>query len=204
MTTSCFSHTKAFVLLLLMFFTSVAASAELVAKSASDPQAERNQQQTTTATLVPMHFNVPERVALPLIKLVKVDPAYAEQDYQALLAARLQIRQDLGTDWPADNLTLAENKASLLNDLNAFNQRTNFTYHLLEPGSDRVIGCLYISQRSSAQYQASVYYWLTPEFYQSSAHPAIRAALKQWLNSSWPFEAIDYSLNSALPGQPGF
>jgi hypothetical protein len=197
------SWPKASVVLLWWLFTLLAAPIASAAKSATNTELANSQQQAAAETLVPEHFHVPNQVALPAIKLVKVDPAYAEQDYQALMAARLQIRQALGTDWPADNLILAENKASLVNDLSAFNQRTNFTYHLLDPASGQLIGCLYISQSGSAQYQATVYYWLIPEFYQSSAHLAIRAALTQWINSSWPFATVDYSFLTALPGQPG-
>lgn len=149
--------------------------------------------------LVHDHFKVPEQAKLPTIHLEKVDPAYAEQDYQALMAARQQIRQHLGTEWPAENLTVAENKASLINDLHAFNQKTNFTYHIFEPQLRRLIGCLYISKSGDPRYQAVVYYWLVPEVFESSIHAAIRNDLTQWMAASWPFTAIDYRLNSDLP-----
>lgn len=87
-------------------------------------------------------FVVPERYAVAGVTLMKVDPALAEQDYQALLQAKAQIRQDLGTAWPEDSLTLADNKASLVKDLQAFEQRTNFTYHLLDQATGQVIGCV--------------------------------------------------------------
>lgn len=186
-------------LLLYLLLTVMASPVALAANSSvSGSQPAHNTQQTIAETLVPADFNIPQQVVLSRLKLLKVDPAYAEQDHQALMAARKQIRQDLGSDWPADNLTLAENKTSLMNDLNAFNQRSNFTYHLLEPASDRVLGCLYISQSSSAQYQASVYYWLIPELYQSPLHQTIRADIKKWLSTSWPFTKVDYSLNRAF------
>lgn len=187
-------------LLLCLLLTAMASPVALAANnSVSGSHPAQDTQQTIAETLVPADFNIPHQVVLPKLKLLKVDPVYAQQDHQALMATRKQIRQDLGSDWPADNLTLAENKTSLMNDLNAFNQRSNFTYHLLELASDRVIGCLYISHSSSAKYQAAVYYWLIPELYQSPAHPAIRADIKKWLSTSWPFTAVDYSLNRALP-----
>jgi hypothetical protein len=169
-----------------------------VASAAADPQVAVAPQ---LKTLVPAQFEVPQQATLAGLKLRKVDPALAEQDYPALMAARQQIRLDLGTEWPADNLTLAENKASLEQDLKAFNERRNFTYHLLDPSSERVIGCLYISQSGDAQYHAAVYYWVVPELHLHPTHPAIRAALQQWLHHSWPFAAIDYSLLGALPAE---
>ena len=101
-----------------------------------------NAVQSATVVWLDASFVVPERYAVAGVVLVKVDPVYAEQDYQALLQAKAQIRQDLGTAWPEDNLKLADNKASLVNDLQAFEQRTNFTYHLLEQTTGQIIGCV--------------------------------------------------------------
>lgn len=192
-------------LLLISMFSGLQAVPSAMAQAGAETSPSGSGQSLAAAaptpapSLVTESFKIPERIGLQHVRLVKVDPTYAVQDYQALLAARLQIRQDLGTDWPADNLTLAENEASLVNDLKAFNQRSNFTYHLLEPASGRVIGCLYISHSSSTQYQATVYYWLIPEYDQSRAHPALRADVQKWLATSWPFAAVDYSLNRELP-----
>jgi hypothetical protein len=149
--------------------------------------------------LVDANFVVPQRYTFGNVVLVKVDPEYAAQDHRALMQAKAQIRQDLGTAWPEDNLTLAANTASLTSDLLAFNQRTNFTYHLFERSTDQVIGCVYISQTGASQYQAAMYYWLIPAYYSSSEHPAIRQGLQQWLNTAWPFQAVDFTLNGPLP-----
>lgn len=178
----------------LLFVTSLPAAAN----SAPSLQLENNEPQATANLLVPENFSVPAHVELPNIQLQKVNPAYAEQDYKALMAARLQIRQALGTDWPADNLTLAENKASLLNDLSAFNQKTNFTYHLFAPESGRLIGCLYISQSGISQSHAAVYYWLVPDVDQSSMHLAIRTDIKKWIETRWPFKRVDYLFESTF------
>ncbi len=180
------------VLSLLLLFSLSVAHRALSLEVAS------NQQQTPFNLLVPENFDVPAHIELPNIQLQKVNPAYAEQDYQALMAARKQIRQDLGTDWPADNLTLAENQVSLSNDLSAFNQKTNFTYHLFAPETGRLIGCLYISQSGKSQYQAAVYYWLVPDVDQSSLHLAIRADIKKWMKTRWPFKTVDYLFESTF------
>lgn len=158
-----------------------------------------NAVQSAAAVWLDASFVVPERYAVAGVVLVKVDPALAEQDYQALLQAKVQIRQDLGTAWPEDNLKLADNKASLVNDLQAFEQRTNFTYHLLEQTTGQVIGCVYISQNGDIPQQAVLYYWLIPKYQQSPAHLPIRQGLQQWLKTAWPFQSVDFSLNGHLP-----
>ncbi len=173
------------VCLLLFFLLSLANSTQL-------QLSEIQEQHTTVNLLVPENFIVPENVELPNIQLVKVNPAFAEEDYRALMATRQQIRRDLGTDWPADNLTLAENKASLINDFSNFNQRTNFTYHLFDPKNSRLIGCLYISKSGESKYQAAVYYWLVPDVEKSDIHLAIKAEVKKWIETRWSFQAVDY------------
>jgi len=158
-----------------------------------------NVQSQPAATLVDANFVVPQRYTFSNVVLVKVDPEYAAQDHRALMQAKAQIRQDLGTPWPEDNLALAENTASLISDLQAFNQRTNFTYHLIERATDQVIGCVYISQTGASQHQAAMYYWLIPAYYNSTDHPVIRQGLQQWLKTAWPFREVDFSLNGPLP-----
>lgn len=161
-------------------------------------KAESAQSQPAT-TLVDASFVIPQRHTFGNVQLIKVDPEYAERDHLALMQAKKQIRQDLGTAWPEDNLTLAANTASLASDLQAFNQRTNFTYHLIERATDQVIGCVYISQTGASQYQAAMYYWLIPAYYNSTEHPAIRQGLQHWLKTAWPFQAVDFTLNGPLP-----
>ena len=170
---------------------------------ADTTQATNTQPQTVaTRPLVDSSFVVPERYAFDNVVVVKVDPAYAEADYVALMLARTQIRQDLGTTWPEESLTLAENKASLVNDLQAFQQRTNFTYHLLDNATGQVIGCLYLSQGGAEQYQATMYFWLIPAYYQSKAYQPIRQGLQQWINTAWPLQAVDVSLNGPAAVKP--
>lgn len=171
----------------------------LVAPTALASAKAESVQSQPTATLVDANFVVPLHYTFGNVRLIKVDPEYAERDHLALMQAKKQIRQDLGTAWPEDNLTLAANTASLIRDLQAFNQRTNFTYHLIERATDQVIGCVYISQPGASQYQAALYYWLIPAYYNSTEHPAIRQGLQQWLKTAWPFQAVDFTLNGPLP-----
>lgn len=174
----------------------MAAPQALALVNADSAQAATTQPQAIAPpTLVDESFVVPERYAFDNVLVVKVDPAYAESDYRALMLARKQIRQDLGTTWPEDSLTLAENKASLVNDLQTFHQRTNFTYHLLDNATGEVIGCLYLSQGGAEQYQATMYFWLIPAYYQSQANQSIRQGLEQWIHNAWPLTAVDVSLN---------
>ena len=170
----------------------------LVAPTALASAKAESAQSQPAATLVDASFVIPQRHTFGNVRLIKVDPEYAERDHQALMQAKAQIRQDLGTEWPEDTLTLAENTASLIRDLQAFNQRTNFTYHLIERTTNQVIGCVYISQPGASQYQAALYYWLIPAYYNSSEHPAIRQGLQYWLKTAWPFQAVDFSLNGPI------
>ncbi len=143
-------------------------------------------------------FVVPEHYSFGDFSLVKVNPALAEQDYQALMQARMQIRKDLATTWPEDALTLAQNRESLVRDLQSFEQRQSFTYHLLERQSGRVIGCVYLSPNAAKSNQTSLYYWLVPSYYQSGNHTQIRKQIYDWVNNEWPFKTVDVSLNAAL------
>jgi RimJ/RimL family protein N-acetyltransferase len=147
---------------------------------------------------LPTEFIVPERYVFAEFLLTKVDPALAENDHQALLQARQQIRRDLASEWPEDGLTVAANRESLENDLQSFSKRQAFTYHLLELKTGRIVGCVYLSPSNTAQYQAVLYYWLLPSYYQSANHSQIRQQIYDWIKKEWPFNSVDVSLNAAL------
>ncbi len=86
--------TKIARLLLYLLLTVMASPVALAANnSVSGSQPAHDTQQTIAETLVPADFNIPHQVVLPKLKLLKVDPVYAQQDHQALMAARKQIRQ---------------------------------------------------------------------------------------------------------------
>ncbi|WP_133407074.1 hypothetical protein [Parashewanella tropica] len=140
-------------------------------------------------------FVIPVEKAFPQYIFVKVDPSLSNRDYDALMSARFFIRRRLNTSWPADKFTEEENKVSLANDLIAFNNRTSFTYHILDKAKSKVVGCFYISPAFSDKHDASVFVWVRKAHLETEYFQQIKRDVRRWLKDDWPFEKIDYSWN---------
>src|SRR5262249_29256565 len=93
--------------------------------------------------------------------------------------------------WPPDGGFSAEqNLADLEVHAEEFRRRAAFAYSVLEPNSDRVIGCVYIDPGDSPA-TASVRSWVRADV--ADLDIALRATVREWIANSWPFDAIDYA-----------
>lgn len=145
--------------------------------------------------LVGEEFVVPIEKELSDHVLVKVDPKYSVLDYEALMSARVFIRDSLNSSWPDDDFTLQKNTETLENDLVAFNKRESFTFHIVNRARDQILGCVYITVPLNGKYDASVFVWVSDKYLSTPLFPNLKREIKHWIKSCWPFKKVDYSLN---------
>lgn len=145
--------------------------------------------------LVSDSFVVPVEKKFHQYSFVKVNPQFSKMDFEALVSAKEFIREELGTDWPADNFTVKENTDSLIHDLKAFNNKENFTFHIFDIDRSKIIGCFYISQTSDQKYDAAVFVWVRKQHLKTPYFKEIKENVRIWVDNSWPFSNVDYSLN---------
>ncbi len=81
-------------------------------------------------------------------------------------------------------MTLAENLADLERHASDFVAQAGFTYTVLDAGDD-VIGCVYVYPAEDDVHDASVQSWVRVS--RAELDPVLRAAVADWLASSWPF-----------------
>ena len=72
-----------------------------------------------------------------------------------------------------------------------FAQRSGFTYTVLEGGSGRVIGCVYIYPSKGADGAADVRSWVRAD--RADLDVALHDAVAAWLEDAWPFTAVSYA-----------
>jgi hypothetical protein len=90
---------------------------------------------------VPADFVVPLRLETPQFRLEPLGPKHNDADFSAWSSSVEHIHATPGweeSSWPRD-MTLAENRADLQRHADDFENRSGFTYTVLEPGGD-VIG----------------------------------------------------------------
>ena len=68
---------------------------------------------------------------------------------------------------------------------------TGFTYTVLAPDRDDVIGCVYIYPSRDGRFDADVRSWVRAD--RAELDAALHAAVSRWLDEDWPFAAVDYA-----------
>ena len=141
---------------------------------------------------VPDDFTAPECLEAAGFYLEPLGPQHNDADYRAWTTSMDHIQQTpgfAGRGWPHP-MTLAENRADLEGHAAEFAARSAFTYTVLDPQTRDVIGCLYIYPAKDAAHDADVSSWVRAD--QASRDASLRAVVRDWLRSDWPFRSPHY------------
>ena len=145
---------------------------------------------------VPEDFVVPLRLEIPQFRLQPLRPEHNEADYRAWSSSLEHIHATPGweeSSWPRE-MTLEENRADLQRHANDFENRSGFTYTVLELGGD-VVGCVYVYPAPDGPHDARVTSWVRASHADLDA--SLWQAVSDWLSAEWPFENVDYAPRSA-------
>jgi RimJ/RimL family protein N-acetyltransferase len=140
---------------------------------------------------VPDGFDPPTAMAAERFVLEPLGPQHNESDYEAWTSSMDHIHATPGFEdapWPHE-MTLEENEADLDRHAREFEQREAFTFTVLEPGSSRVIGCVYIYPSDRPECDAGVRSWVRATH--AELDDPLRRAVAAWLARDWPFRSVD-------------
>ena len=144
---------------------------------------------------VPEGFAVPDGLSAPSFRLVPLGPEHNVSDHAAWSASIEHIRATpgfRGRGWPpTEGMTLEENLADLERHARDFAARTGFTYTVLAPGTDDVLGCVYMYPARDEGHDAEVTSWVRASV--SELDCELHAAVSNWLAEAWPFAAVRYA-----------
>jgi hypothetical protein len=148
-----------------------------------------------SAAFVPDDFDPPRELALPQFHLAPLGAEHNESDHAAWTSSIAHIRAMPGfeaTDWPpVEGMSLDANRRDLEGHARDFAERTGFTYTVLAPGTEDVIGCLYIYPAKDAEHDAQVRSWVRAD--KAELDAPLHAAVSRWLAERWPFERVIYA-----------
>jgi hypothetical protein len=148
---------------------------------------------------VPDDFAVPDGLARDEFRLVPLGPQHNASDHAAWTSSIEHIRATpgfAGRSWPPpEGMTLAQNLGDLEQHARDFAARSGFTYTVLEPDRDEVLGCVYIYPARDGEHDADVRSWVRA----GAAHldAPLHAAVCAWLAEEWPFARFDYAPRSS-------
>jgi RimJ/RimL family protein N-acetyltransferase len=146
-----------------------------------------------TEPFVPPGFVVPLALKREQFRLEPLGPQHNDSDYEAWSSSVEHIRATPGwgtSSWP-DERSLADNLRDLQGHADDFENRKGFTYTVLDPATDAVIGCVYIYPDKDGEHDARVLSWV------QASRPELDAqlwrAVTDWLADEWPFESVAYA-----------
>jgi len=150
-----------------------------------------------SASFVPDDFVPPTRLVAPAFVLEPLGPQHNEGDYAAWTSSMDHILAtpgfvQLGAEhpWPHP-MALEENLRDLVRHAEDFAARRGFTYTVLDPGGNDVIGCLYIYPSKDDVHDARVRSWVTAT--RVDLDHVLWRAVSDWLVAAWPFRNPEYA-----------
>ncbi len=137
-------------------------------------------------------FAPPVALDTPDFRLRPLGPEHNVSDHAAWTSSIEHIHASPGwegSDWPMP-MTLEANLDDLEGHAADFAARTGFTYTVLAPDADDVIGCVYIYPVKNGA-GAQVRSWVRA----SVAHldKPLYQAVSAWLDRDWPFSGVTYA-----------
>jgi hypothetical protein len=142
---------------------------------------------------VPSGFVVPLALATEHFRLEPLGPQHNDSDYEAWSSSMEHIHRTPGwerSSWP-DDRSLVDNLRDLQRHADDFENRAGFTYTVLDPVTDDVIGCVYIYPDDSEQQDARVLSWVRES--RPELDVKLWRAVTAWLADDWPFACVAYA-----------
>jgi hypothetical protein len=147
----------------------------------------------TADEFVPADFSPPTSLVTDRFRLEPLGPQHNEADHAAWTTSIEHIRSTPGFpdgNWPPINgMTLEKNLSDLRHHADDFAQRRGFTFTVLDPADDDVIGCVYLYPSASGDWDVTVQSWVRAN--RSDLDQPLADALAHWLTNDWPWERVD-------------
>jgi hypothetical protein len=140
---------------------------------------------------VPVGFDPPTSLATDQFRLEPLGPQHNQADHAAWMSSIEHIRSTPGYpdgNWPPrSGMTLEENPADLGRHADDFTRGAGFTFTVLDPGDNDVIGCVYLYPSASEEWDVTVQSWVRAD--RSGLDVPLADTVARWLATDWPWGA---------------
>lgn len=142
---------------------------------------------------VPIDFEPPLSLVTDRFRLEPLGPQHNESDHAAWTSSIDHIGATPGfrnSHWPPrDGMSLEANLADLRLHAADFAARRGFTFTVLDPEADDVIGCVYLYPAKSPDHEVDVRSWVRAD--RADLDGPLADAVARWLEARWPWVRID-------------
>ncbi|RXS42618.1 N-acetyltransferase [Idiomarina sp. 29L] len=125
--------------------------------------------------------------------------------FHSYMTSQKWLYRKLGWAWPSEKSTLEQNSTMVDYHLEQAEQKTAFTYVVLDKSDNSIIGAVYMvpvaSERqensgiSKSAYNAEVSWWLLESAVDNNLHNDLFALLTRWLGESWPWRQVMFPVS---------
>lgn len=142
---------------------------------------------------VPGDFDPPTALRGEGFRLEPLGPQHNEADLAAWTSSIEHIRATPGYpdgSWPPpEGMTPERNLADLTRHAADFAARKGFTFTVLDPADDDVIGCVYLYPSPSDEHDVVVQSWVRAD--RAELDGPLADAVVEWIARAWPWERVD-------------
>ena len=118
----------------------------------------------------------------------------AEIDYAAVMDSKLALRIMSQSEWPPDDFTLEMNERDLQEHEEEHNERTAFTYTVLDPTENICLGCVYITHLKEGpmkdDHVARIRFWVRQSYLDDDLDRRLLKSLIDWFRNEWIFSRV--------------
>lgn len=143
----------------------------------------------TREQFVPDDFDPPTSLVTDQFRLEPLGPQHNLSDHAAWTSSIDHIRATPGYPdgkWPPhDGMALEDNLRDLRRHADDFARRRGFTFTVLDPRTDDVIGCVYLYPSASEEWDVIVQSWVRAD--RSDLDVPLADAVARWLATDWPW-----------------
>lgn len=147
----------------------------------------------STTAFVPDDFSPPTSLVADRFRLEPLGPQHNEADLAAWTSSVEHIRATPGYPdgrWPPfEGKSLEANLADLNRHAGDFVAHRGFTFTVLDPADDDVIGCVYLYPPESAGYDVTVQSWVRAD--KAELDAPLADAVARWIADQWPWRRPD-------------
>lgn len=151
----------------------------------------------------PADAPVPEILKTAEFTLRPLTPDHVELDHAALMKSKTMLRLWSGHPdggWPQDDFSVADNMKDMEWHYGDHLARTAFTFTVLTPAEDEVLGCIYIVPFAPLMdenphlaelvqdHAALIRFWAVEPRLADGLDERLLSRLLTWLNEEWAFE----------------
>jgi hypothetical protein len=147
----------------------------------------------TSDEFVPADFGPPTALVSDQFRLEPLGPQHNQADHAAWTSSIEHIRSTPGYPdgkWPPPGgMTLEANLADLRRHADDFTRRKGFTFTVLDPQDDDVVGCVYLYPSASPDFDVTVQAWVRAD--RAELDAPLADGVAAWLATDWPWKRVD-------------